>query len=963
MEINQKKSRACSFDLISSTEEKGKGGIFKFKNILIKLIIFLIQLGCIYAFEGCKDEPLEPHIETPKLEKSVEQISSNVRALYKLVDAQVSGLSIKSCTPLRGSDGMGYRIVLSDGSEINIFTKIFVSNSEKDDTEATGYSPVIGVSEKDSIYYWTLDGKWLLTKVTAGDLIPVINSQGIIPIINITEDDYWQVTYGDNINTLEKVQGTKFVSYFKNVDTSNPESVIFTFADGTSITLPNYNAEDETQEPITGHIRRTISPEQPMWLIHIDTWNFPDPQKIIDLVPIDIRPYVVFNISLSINHDSETGKWKIVEYGYETAKSWLRTCAENRVWAIIQPSSGGFSHFPDIMNYTDMESSLYNEFFRDYPNFLGFNYCEQFWGFDDKFSVSFPQRLAHWSNLMKLCHKYGGYLVVSCCGPYWAAALNPIAMMKRDANLAEICRRYPENLIICEKFTSKYGFFDNESTCLGAYLSGYSGQYGIRPDETGWNGLTDNDKYPVAAGAAPVIERFMLTGCTILDGPETIPNQCCREIGTTVTSGGYTMRRWEFYPQFHNIHIDIFRKILDGTIRILNRKEVIDRTKVVIVHDVNSGDDRDKYTGPETLYEGLYRMDDDGNMLENRSWFKKTGRYPTIPIVYQLNDDIANSFAYKMNKSQYANYWSDISRKIDEFNILFPQEYTGDLYAGRNENGWVIYNPYKTGQTASASIPFKYNTCDSMLLTFSKYSSGVIKEYTNKLTFYLTNYDNDDISLKTDVIKIYGCSSEPTYSYVDRENHTPSNVVKNWSNSVFTLWVTHNGPIDLTVKCSGLASNREISYKTAVITMPEQPEIYKGPHQYEAENFDYKNIAKNQKNGINSGIGNYTAQGYINFGTNSSAAVRVAISVLNEGVYALQTRYRAPMTTVSTIDLYINGTKIATPEFVQTANNGDVWEVNTQAVYLRKGSNIIEFRANSTAPGDFYLDNIVIVKA
>ena len=96
----------------------------------------------------------------------------------------------------------------------------------------------------------------------------------------------------------------------------------------------------------------------------------------------------------------------------------------------------------------------------------------------------------------------------------------------------------------------------------------------------------------------------MLTGCTILDGPETIPNQCCREIGTTVTSGGYTMRRWEFYPQFHNIHIDIFRKILDGTIRILNRKEVIDRTKVVIVHDVNSGDDRDKYTGPETLYEG-----------------------------------------------------------------------------------------------------------------------------------------------------------------------------------------------------------------------------------------------------------------------------------------------------------------------------------------------------------------------
>ena len=33
------------------------------------------------------------------------------------------------------------------------------------------------------------------------------------------------------------------------------------------------------------------------------------------------------------------------EYGYEVAKSWLRACAENRMWAMVQPSSGGFSQF------------------------------------------------------------------------------------------------------------------------------------------------------------------------------------------------------------------------------------------------------------------------------------------------------------------------------------------------------------------------------------------------------------------------------------------------------------------------------------------------------------------------------------------------------------------------------------------------------------------------------------------
>ena len=43
-------------------------------------------------------------------------------------------------------------------------------------------------------------------------------------------------------------------------------------------------------------LRRVISTSQPMWIIHIDTWNDPDPQRIIDMVPEDIRPYVVFNL-------------------------------------------------------------------------------------------------------------------------------------------------------------------------------------------------------------------------------------------------------------------------------------------------------------------------------------------------------------------------------------------------------------------------------------------------------------------------------------------------------------------------------------------------------------------------------------------------------------------------------------------------------------------------------------------
>ena len=68
----------------------------------------------------------------------------------------------------------------------------------------------------------------------------------------------------------------------------------------------------------TGNFRRAVSPEQPMWMVHIDPWCSPDPQKIIDMVPSDVRPYVVFLISLSVSFSN--GKWNIVHDAEECTK-------------------------------------------------------------------------------------------------------------------------------------------------------------------------------------------------------------------------------------------------------------------------------------------------------------------------------------------------------------------------------------------------------------------------------------------------------------------------------------------------------------------------------------------------------------------------------------------------------------------------------------------------------------------
>ena len=731
----------------------------------------------------------------------------------------------------------------------------------------------------------------------------------------------------------------------------------------SSSSLSSSSSSVSSAAPITG-MRRPLSTSQPMFMIHADTWNSADPQKIIDLIPADIRPYTVLIISMSIYHEGANGNqcnWLQVENGIEVARSWIKTAAENGVWAMVQPSSGGYSHFPDYGPNADLESTIYGELFRDYPNFLGINYAEQFWGFDSDCSGTPQARWEHWANLLKLTNKYGGYLAVSFTGGFWGAGINPMAMIKRNSTFEYALKSYAKNFIIQEKYTMNYGFHDIESLSLGMYLSGYAGHYGIRTDRTGWKNVDGSDTYPFGAGSPHLIEHLTFTGETVFDGPELIWLDTIRGLSNATTSDGYTTRRWELFPHFKNIHMDIYRKILDGTLRILDRKEVIDRTKVVIVNDLNSGDDRAKYSTPETLFSGLYLLDDDGTYMTQNSWYKKTGRYPAIPTVWKLNDALANTFQVQINRSGYNSRWPNLTAKVNEFNSLFPQEYTGDIYAGRQENTWVTYNPYKTNKTASGNIPFKYNTCGALNVTYSQFTTGVIKEYTNKLDIYLTNYDTPTAALKTNVIKITGASTAPTFSFKDRGEHPTSSVNGSWADGVYTLTVNHNGPLDISVNCSGFGTGRLTSYKTASIQEPAAPPAYSGPRQYEAEHFDFRGIGGQTTNGINGSIRNYQGLGYLNFGTGASASVRDQVSVPASGSYRLQTRYSLASGSVSNIDVYVNGTRVVAPVFTATSSTS-TWAVNTQTINLNAGKNTIEYRATGTRSNPIYFDNFVITK-
>ena len=116
--------------------------------------------------------------------------------------------------------------------------------------------------------------------------------------------------------------------------------------------------------------RRPIDSQHPLWMIHIDVWNTADPQKIIDLIPDDVKPFVCMNLSLSCSYDTDKNVYKMPRSAVRTYRSWASVCQLNGMWFTCQPASGGHTHIQD----DDMETFEY--FFKTYPNFLGWNYAE-----------------------------------------------------------------------------------------------------------------------------------------------------------------------------------------------------------------------------------------------------------------------------------------------------------------------------------------------------------------------------------------------------------------------------------------------------------------------------------------------------------------------------------------------------------------------------------------------------------
>ena len=208
------------------------------KLLAILTIVAISFSGCVYddtALVGRVDS-LEGRVDA--LEKLCKEVNANISAMQTIVNALQSNDYVTSVTTItENGEAIGYTITFAKSEPITIY-------HGKD-----GDTPVVGVQQdSDGIYYWTLNGEWLLD--ANGNKIEVQGvaegKNGITPQLKI-ENDYWYISYdnGSTWTILGKATGNDGVngtngkngdSFFQSV-TQDENNVYLTLADGTTITL------------------------------------------------------------------------------------------------------------------------------------------------------------------------------------------------------------------------------------------------------------------------------------------------------------------------------------------------------------------------------------------------------------------------------------------------------------------------------------------------------------------------------------------------------------------------------------------------------------------------------------------------------------------------------------------------------------------------------------------------------
>lgn len=215
---------------------------------LQKAISLLMITPLLFSCGKYDDSSVRSDIESLEsrvtaLEQQCRLMNGNISALQALVAAVQGRDCVVGVADL--SDGTGYSITFASGRTVTLRN----GRDGKDGTDGKdGSVPAVSVrQDTDGVYYWTIDGEWLLDgsgkKIRAQGADGKDGSDGITPQLKI-EDSWWFVSYdeGKNWTKLYKATGEDGDAFFSSV-TDNGETVTVKLKDGTTFDIPKAKGE------------------------------------------------------------------------------------------------------------------------------------------------------------------------------------------------------------------------------------------------------------------------------------------------------------------------------------------------------------------------------------------------------------------------------------------------------------------------------------------------------------------------------------------------------------------------------------------------------------------------------------------------------------------------------------------------------------------------------------------------
>lgn len=129
------------------------------------------------------------------------KVNQNVNSINALVDAAKKAVTITKVETLTD----GYKIYFSDGTISTISNGVNGTNGKDGVDGKDAVAPVIGIKEEEGVYYWTIDGEFVLNN---GQKVPVTGKDGLTPQFKI-QDGKWYVSFDGNTWDAVPVTGTE----------------------------------------------------------------------------------------------------------------------------------------------------------------------------------------------------------------------------------------------------------------------------------------------------------------------------------------------------------------------------------------------------------------------------------------------------------------------------------------------------------------------------------------------------------------------------------------------------------------------------------------------------------------------------------------------------------------------------------------------------------------------------------